>query len=283
MKGYQRLLTTMLLSDDRTQLVRSRKPAASTSDVAWWQRPDPAASAGPSSAITDEAAAGNDAARPAAQLAPPEPYEASSGAEQTATGPAPVSGSLPNSEVDQGTSTVTGPHSASCAASRAGCHDRCTTDKLNAPALIRSAAAAAVSQGPSGIQDNAFRQSLRLQKKAAAKDQGTADLSEGATPAAKGKQVRHTRQMRNRGNFPHEMRPVITCAIEYPDEEMERKALRTVVAQFTDDPELAMQKPEQMIAQGVHFQVHVHRGTSDFFLFYKGTAVFFHPQPRQHQ
>ncbi|DBA88005.1 TPA: hypothetical protein ACH3X1_004987 [Trebouxia sp. C0004] len=36
-------------------------------------------------------------------------------------------------------------------------------------------------------------------------------------------------------------------------------------------------------AQGVRFQVHVHRGTSDVFLFYKGTAVFFHPQLRQHQ
>ena len=57
------------------------------------------------------------------------------------------------------------------------------------------------------------------------------------------------------------MRPVVTCAIEYPDEEIERKALRSVVLQkeFTDDPELAMQKPEQMIAQGVHFQVHVHK------------------------
>jgi hypothetical protein len=120
-----------------------------------------------------------------------------------------------------------------------------------------------------------------------------------------------------RGNIPREMRRVVICAIEYPDEEMERKALRSVVLQkeFTDDPELAMQKPEQMIAQGVHFQVHVNNGelgpcmltpvvcywndvhllllcalqqcciagTSDVFLFYKGTAVFFHPQLRQHQ
>ena len=111
-----------------------------------------------------------------------------------------------------------------------------------------------------------------------------------------------------RGNIPREMRRVVICAIEYPDEEMERKALRSVVLQkeFIDDPELAMQKPEQMIAQGVHFQVHVNNGelgpcmltpvvclecrssfaslcilqqcciagTSDVFLFYKGTAVW---------
>ena len=58
------------------------------------------------------------------------------------------------------------------------------------------------------------------------------------------------------------MRPIAICAIEYPDEEMETKALRSVVLQkeFTDDPELAMQKPEQMIAQGVHFQIHAHNG-----------------------
>ncbi|KAA6419088.1 MAG: vacuolar transporter chaperone 4 [Trebouxia sp. A1-2] len=57
------------------------------------QRPDLAASA----------ATSNDAARPAAPLAHPEPYEASPGAGHTATGAAPVSGSVPNSE---GTSDV---------------------------------------------------------------------------------------------------------------------------------------------------------------------------------
>ena len=64
---------------------------------------------------------------------------------------APVCGSMPNSEGDQGTSTLTGPHTAShvlLAARLTG---------INAPAaLIRSAAAAAVSQGPSGDQGQPF-------------------------------------------------------------------------------------------------------------------------------
>ncbi len=122
------------------------------------QRPDPAASAGSSSAITDEAAAGNDAARPAAQLAPPEPYEAPSGAEHTATGAPPVAGPMPNSEGDQGTSTVTGPHTARhvlLAGQAVTTAARLTG--INAPAaLIRSAAAAAESQGPSGNQGKPF-------------------------------------------------------------------------------------------------------------------------------
>ncbi|KAL0031092.1 hypothetical protein WJX77_003383 [Trebouxia sp. C0004] len=131
----------------------------------------------------------------------------------------------------------------------------------DAPQRRQDAARQKQKAGSKHKRHNAVRQSLRLQKKAAAaaKDQGTADLS--ATFAAKGKQLRHTRQMRNRGNFPREMRPVVTCAIEYPDEEMERKVV--LQKETTDDPELAMQKPEQM-AQGVHFQVH---GTSDVFLF----------------
>ena len=111
------------------------------------QRPDPAASAGPSSAFTDEAAAGNDAARPAAQLAPPEPYKAPSGAGHTTTETAPVSGSKPNCEGDQGTSVVTGPHTARhvlLAGQAVTTTARLTG--INAPAaLLRSAAA--VSQG----------------------------------------------------------------------------------------------------------------------------------------
>lgn len=54
------------------------------------------------------------------------------------------------------------------------------------------------------------------------------------------------------------MRPIVTCAIEFADADMDWEALCSVVLQkeCTDDPELAMQKPEDLIAQGVHFQVH---------------------------
>lgn len=97
---------------------------------------------------------------------------------------------------------------------------------------------------------------------------------------------------------------------------MEKKALCSVVLQkeVTDDPDLAMQKPA-ITAEGVHFQfffrkvsvahawshwlsaigrqsilcfyVHstavLHCSTSDVFLFYRGIAVFFHPQLSLHQ
>ncbi len=86
----------------------------------------------------------------------PEWNGACSGAKHTPPRAAPLSGSLPNSEGDQGTGTVTGPHTER--------HVQLTRQAItttarligsNAPAaLIRSAAAA--SQGPSGSQGKPF-------------------------------------------------------------------------------------------------------------------------------